>query len=575
MIAARMMPAGDNLSSGRMFVSYGRNISIPSTVSALSGACNLSSGRLEIQRAFGIGDVTQEAVKGRERDERVSVRHITPYMYLSKNVVDSENLLFYGLDNKNRAEDLIASMPYFLGATDEKSISIERRIRQLKKALDIEAAKLAERDAGLESTRQKARSLILEAVQIGIAAPPKEDASLGTLVNQLEVLSKWKPGSSPAFDDSELAGQYQIKAQILSAISDLRRQRRIALETSQHAEGFSGTVGRQLGKVSVIKSLKSEVMDDLCPVCLQASKEPTEAMKTITEAAKKLENEQILLDQYRPRINAQIGLIEDDLAKLAARLREVDYNISQLLEASERTKQLAEASQRAILVVGRISYFLENLRREADDPSVNVQRIRDEIDSLLLESNPEMKEIRLRKAESEISDNATNILERLPIEAPLVGATMQFMAKKPDVSFIEKSGRGRIIRFEAVGSDQNYLAIHIALTFGMHRYIAKISAPVPGVVLIDQVSRPYFPSEQYSDEVELGEEQDRDEDTVALKRHFDFLFSEVGRQEGMQVIVLEHAYFADDPRYVRATKQRWTKASGEKLIPTEWPSLTR
>lgn len=36
-------------------------------------------------------------------------------------------------------------------------------------------------------------------------------------------------------------------------------------------------------------------------------------------------------------------------------------------------------------------------------------------------------------------------------------------------------------------------------------------------------------------------------------------------------ILIEHAYFADDPRYVAATKERWTRLSGKGLVPNDWP----
>jgi hypothetical protein len=35
--------------------------------------------------------------------------------------------------------------------------------------------------------------------------------------------------------------------------------------------------------------------------------------------------------------------------------------------------------------------------------------------------------------------------------------------------------------------------------------------------------------------------------------------------------VIEHAYFADDPRYVGYTRERWTRASERALIPQDWP----
>jgi hypothetical protein len=37
----------------------------------------------------------------------------------------------------------------------------------------------------------------------------------------------------------------------------------------------------------------------------------------------------------------------------------------------------------------------------------------------------------------------------------------------------------------------------------------------------------------------------------------------------LQVFLVEHACFADDPRYVAATRDRWALASGRALIPLD------
>ncbi|MNJ03308.1 hypothetical protein D3C73_1635760 [compost metagenome] len=57
-----------------------------------------------------------------------------------------------------------------------------------------------------------------------------------------------------------------------------------------------------------------------------------------------------------------------------------------------------------------------------------------------------------------------------------------------------------------------------------------------------------------------------------MRQHMEFLFAEVERRKGLQVILIEHAYFADDPRYVSATRERWTRASGKGLLPADWPA---
>ncbi|MDF6002580.1 DUF3732 domain-containing protein [Pseudomonas aeruginosa] len=175
----------------------------------------------------------------------------------------------------------------------------------------------------------------------------------------------------------------------------------------------------------------------------------------------------------------------------------------------------------------------------------------------------------------------------MPKVEPCVDAELIFSARAPQVNVIEPGPDGAILSMADLGSDQNWLAVHVALAFGLQRHFEKERRPVPGVLVLDQLSRPYFPNtgrdedadEDFDDEdgtTEMGERQDvvsiesDDEDYQAMRQHIDFLFDEVNARNGLQVILLEHAYFPHDPRYVSATKERWTRASGKGLIPKDW-----
>jgi hypothetical protein len=109
------------------------------------------------------------------------------------------------------------------------------------------------------------------------------------------------------------------------------------------------------------------------------------------------------------------------------------------------------------------------------------------------------------------------------------------------------------------------------LSFALQRYFEVSKSPVPGFLVFDQISRPYFPTRgEDEDETEIkGREED--EDVQAMRKHIEFLFTETARRTGLQVLLIEHAYFADDPRYVAATRERWTRASRRALIPLDWP----
>ena len=154
MIVGRIIPPVGQATSTRMFVSSGRNIPLPNTTDDFEGATTLEAAKAFIERAFGIGDIASEsdATGGRGR---ATVRHVTPYLFVTKEVIYSESTLLHGLEKADKARDIVAAMPYFLRATDEASAADERRLRQLQRALEKEEARVKVMLDAKEKAKQK------------------------------------------------------------------------------------------------------------------------------------------------------------------------------------------------------------------------------------------------------------------------------------------------------------------------------------------------------------------------------------------------------------------------------------
>ncbi len=58
------------------------------------------------------------------------MRHVTPYLFVTKEVIYSETVLLHGLEKADKARDILAAMPYFLRVNDEASAMAERRLRR-------------------------------------------------------------------------------------------------------------------------------------------------------------------------------------------------------------------------------------------------------------------------------------------------------------------------------------------------------------------------------------------------------------------------------------------------------------
>lgn len=569
MIVGRIIPPVGQRTSTHMFAAAGRKLVLPATVDAFDGATTLEAAKAFIERAFGIGDLGGEPDAAGARG-RATVRHVTPYMFVTKEVIYSESILLHGLEKADKARDIVAAIPYFLRATDEASAIDERRLRQLQRALEKEEARARSRATAETLLKQRAMSLLEEARRLGLAPPPSAGASEAALLADLKAVSETQLQSSAYLNEGELGTLNERRREILIELGTLRR-RSLAIRTAlQEATGFQGAVARQRDKLALAEHLQLDGITGVCPVCDAPSQRGRETAAALQETLTKVRAESVAVDRVKPRLLEHDRALEEQIGALNAELRRVDDQVQTWLRQSDETRKLADLGQLRAHLLGRISFFLEASVDEPRQTTRDLGVLRAEIDELEARVDREAKEIKLRRAEAKISQFASEAFGALPTMAPCIGSELDFSSRQPEITVIEADS-GAVLRLPDVGSDQNYLAIHIALSFALQHYFEVVAAPVPGLLVLDQISRPYFPqSGEDEDEAEIsgGEE---DEDIQAMRRHIDFLFAETARRKGLQVLLIEHAYFADDPRYVAATRERWTRASGRALIPLDWP----
>jgi hypothetical protein len=571
MIVGRVIPPVGQATSLQMFAAAGVNLALPTTLEAFDGATTLKAAKAFIERAFGIGDLIDESEYGISERGRATVRHVTPYLFVTKEVIDSESTLLHGLEKVDKARDIVAAMPYFLRAADEATAIDERRLRQLQRALDREELKAKSHAAAESALKQRATSLLAEAHRIGIAGTPAPDASEGELLAELRAIlaAQSKATGYPA--ESELGALHDRRRMILSQLEAARQQSRATRAILREASGFQEAVVRQRDKLMLAEHLRLNEIGEVCPVCEAPSERGRTTAKALQATLAKVRAEITAVDRVKPRLVEHDRAVEEEIRSLNIELRRVDDRIETWLRQSEETKRLADLAELRAHLLGRISFFLETSVDEPLQPTRDLNVLRAEIAELEARVDREAKAIKLQRAERKISQFASEALAILPTVAPCVGSELEFSSREPRLVVIE-AGSNAVLRMPDVGSDQNYLAIHIAFSFALQRYFELANAPVPGVLVLDQLSRPYFPnSGEDRDETEIigGDE---DEDVLAMRRHIDFLFSETARRSWLQVILIEHAYFADDPRYVAATRGRWTRASHDALIPYEWPA---
>jgi hypothetical protein len=590
MISCRQVPLVGKAPNAYMYVTTGRNLSIPQSVDEFEGRGSVAASKARLGAAFGIESMSTGEANQPEKDspDRPSVRQFTPYVFVTKEVIDSETVLLHGLDDSRKAPKIVATMPYFLGVVTGETAAAERRLRQARRALEIDIAREEARVAKDSVIKQRSRVLLGEAQQLGLIESPPESADEAMLVNMLRraAAPTALPLQYPGAD--QLDGLQARRQSTLKELNQTKRKLRAMLVTEQESKEYEAAVTSQHQKLLIAEHLHLLDVPSTCPICESHTVAGAAVASAIKRSLETIRGETSAVGRLRPHIIEAAAALNNRVEELSGLLRELDASVASALSQIAEARQFADLAQVQSFFRGKVSYFLETVDDQLLRPAKDLVAQQDEIAELEAKADADNRRIRMRYAEDAVSRYASEVFSKLPKVEPCADAALIFSAREPQVNVIEPGPDGAVLSMADLGSDQNWLAVHVALAFGMQRHFEKERRPVPGVIVLDQLSRPYFPNQtrdveglddEEDAEVDASGEGERpdeisvkagDEDYEAMRQHIDFLFKEVEARSGLQVLLLEHAYFPSDARYVKATKERWTRASGKGLIPRNW-----
>lgn len=554
-LARRLPPLGQ--SNEDMHFAVGSPAAVPATAAELRRVSNVNGALGVFEQHLKIGDVIGETFTSRQ-GSRISLRNVMPFLLVSDDVIINKITLLRGM-NDDRRQHIIDSLPYFLGAVNETTAANEIKLKRLRGQYERELRQRAAAEAEFDEASQKADALIQEAIRLGMI---DQDTSGQDVRALLADASKWEPGTEvDAAGIENLDVLYRREREAISNISQIRSQLAAAKESLTSAERFGKTVEKQRRKLDVASVFRGNDEQHVCPLCSSSIVEQTDALGVVREALSRLDGELQDVQQERPQIDTYIRRLEGEARQASQVLAGVREEISGVIRESEENARRLEMDQRRARVAGRVSYFLEMVsQKNVQYDTDSLERLKWEIEQLEELVDPEAKAERLRALETQVSTYASILLSKLPFDPNYRDITVMFQARKVAIRFVRGN---RIMEMQDVGGDESYLSGRVSAILALHRVFAEGNRPVPGVVIFDQISRPFYAPESNPGEVILQSSDRQD-----LKNYFEVLFAEVESQKTLQVIVLEHAYFADYEKYQRAIKKRWN--SEEKLIPAGW-----
>ncbi len=550
-------------SSEDVFYSIGPKAEIPTSEEGLRKTTNTDGALRQFEQAMRMGNVTGQTFTERQGN-RISLRNALPYVLVSDDVILDKLALLRGMSDERRLS-ITDSIPYFLGAVNESTAANEVRLKKLKTQLEREERRRDSLQSDADANVERGAALLEEALNLGMVQVSPDPELGDDWFLSLRSAAMWTPSSqSPAAGGDRLAPLNARERQLQGSIANLRSQLDAAAEMLNSANGFAESVRRQQRKLDVSSVFRVGGEVDVCPVCENPIGDKTEPLTAIQAALTRLGGDLEEVNQDRPQIDAYIARLRQQIEGEAAQLAGVREQIAGIVREVEQNAGRIELDQRRMRVAGRISYFLDTLPSVPEGEEDKLEERRAEIADLQSLVDPDAKAESLNALQMQVSTHASAILKKLPIDENYSDVQAMFDARKVRLQFIRGN---HVMDMRDVGGDESCLSGRVIAVLALHRVFAEGDRPVPGVVVFDQLSRPF-----YSPESNPGEVQIDSADKTDLKKYFDALFDEVAEQKTLQVIVLEHAYFADYNKYRKAVKYRW--GSNEKLIPFDWPDAS-
>jgi hypothetical protein len=526
------------------------------------------SGLLEIlSRKVGISPNLHEPPMGSTRPPlEANLTHALFLVFQRQDEIAKRTLLFHRQDEQFIPQAIKDTLPYFLGAVQEDRLAKRRVLRQERIALrQLERqAKEAEdlRSGGLP----QATTLLAEAENVGLierpAAPVTAEQSLELLRNAAERAQD--PTEERKAVGTALTRLREERGELMDRYRKAREQLKAARAFLRDQGDFTTEIAAQHARLQSVELFAGDEADvTRCPVCEAALDVETPGIAALRKSLDHLSGQLTTTKRAKPRLDAHIEQVEQDVASLQERLTESQRAIDALVAQDREIGERVSADLQRTYVRGRISIYLQNMKPMTPD-------------NRALEQSIEAARARVAALEEELRDDAAE--DVLTSILALLGRAMSTWAKqlelehgrwplRIDVSqltIVADSETGPI-PMSRMGSGENWVGYHLVTHLALHRWFVRKKRPVPRFLFLDQPTQVYYPADR---DAEGRLDVLKDEDRAAVRRMFALLFGAVkALAPELQVIVTDHADLNDDD-FQNAIVERWR--GGDKLIPASW-----
>lgn len=509
----------------------------------------------------------------------VNVKHTTFYLFQKQGLVASKELLFYRQSEEHLPQairDTFAVLFRISNVGDMETEAIRRATQRELKIAHRELRVAQETENALDT---RGLGLLAEARAVGIPysnsasknAPSENGAESDLMVSLREVLT-WRPGQIPLLADSEMA---KLQAR-RSSLRTERRQIQDKIASVQRyvtgASDFQTEVQEQRSRLESINALpRSPSGAWQWPFLSEADARMEGIAHALLAELASLDKDLENVGGARPRLDAHLAELTDKASRLREEIREIEIDLNVAVLAEEKAASQEDANTQAAKVQGRVSFYLDSLTpsNTISTLKLKVERLHAKLDKLTQQAgSDDDADARMESVITHISATMTALVR----EFKAYFSEFPFRLDMRNLTVVVQRP-GNPVPMIRTGGGANWLAYHISALLALHHYAWENNVPIPRFLMLDQPTQVYFPSQTAYESVAGDAKRVRtvDVDLAAAKRLFETLLNYTKvLVPGFQLIVTEHANFADDWFQEALIEDPWMDPPA--LVPKDWPS---
>jgi Protein of unknown function (DUF3732) len=539
----------------------------PLEFAALQVNADAGSIRSQLGALIGIDENRAAAPSGSLRQGlEANLGHAILLCLQGQSEIANRNQLFHRQGEEGIPGAIQDTLPYFLGAVPAgqalKRQALEAHRRDLRR-LETELSSAQKTAEALDSSL---RAAVAEAYAVGLVTQsvyPDRSSALVALTAAVRAEQE-----EPPFDDLAVARTRELDDQR----SDLRRRlrevsevRTMLLDEGREEGVYRDAVATQADRLASVEILPSEGDPMSCPVCGSKLSEPDPSAAELRNAVLEVRGQLTELEAARPKRRDALAELDQNIATMREQLRALERAAADL--ASSLAPQSATRAQAQAFSRGRLDVMLQSIR--PPDAAVlqqlqsRITGTRLAIERLEAELNPDDERDQVTSRLNAIGADMTAWAARLHLEHS--GRAVRLDLRRLTVVADTESGPAPMSR---IGSAENWIGYHLIAHLALHRFFDRQKRPVPRLLMLDQPTQAYYPSELD----QLSGVPSRDEDRLAVRRMYELMLEVVKElAPEFQVVVCDHANL-DEPWFQEAITENWRSGAQPipQLVPAAW-----